>query len=546
MTMMTVGGLRGAVGLALGIIVDESRLIPREQKGLIMFHMAGIVLLTTLINGTFTSNIYNKLDIYPINPYKQEMFRNTMNKMHREVHEEFSKKLRKDWAHRRAHWPAVFKMMPRFHTATLTEEGHVRVAKPQSLLYAFKGDADDHEHKTPRGSDFEDGKDLCDAAYAGNVEMLKELLESGTNPSSGDYDARTALHKAASQGNITICDLLVQKKAAVNAIDNFGFTPLEDAFANESGVDADLVSLLIAHGAKANLKRFEDGVSMCEAAGGGVAGHGLLQQYVQMGAPVNVEDANKRTPLHEAAADGALESVNFLIEHGAEINAEDRWGKTPTEEALNCSAADGEAVLELLIARGGKVNKFAGGAVLHAAVLENNVPRMSMLVRLGADVCYADSDKRTALHLAASNGAFEAATYLLEHNVNANAKDRWGNTPMRDAMEFRSKAGNLKIAMLLHEHGADAFVSLADGRTMCAAAAHDDVNQLKLCLKLGVKATVTDYDKRSALHLACSEGAFNAAHLLLRHGADVGAVDRFGTCRASFLSSPLLPHCSST
>jgi len=36
-----------------------------------------------------------------------------------------------------------------------------------------------------------------------------------------------------------------------------------------------------------------------------------------------------------------------------------------------------------------------------------------------------------------------------------------------------------------------------------------------------------DYDKRTPLHLACSEGHMDIALLLLSHGADLDAVDRF-------------------
>ncbi|XP_061591384.1 glutaminase kidney isoform, mitochondrial-like isoform X2 [Cololabis saira] len=48
-----------------------------------------------------------------------------------------------------------------------------------------------------------------------------------------------------------------------------------------------------------------------------------------------------------------------------------------------------------------------------------------------------DYDSRTALHIAAAEGHEEAVLFLIEIcKVNPNMKDRWGNTPIDDAMQF--------------------------------------------------------------------------------------------------------------
>ena len=48
----TWGGLRGAVGLALGLIVFTDRSICPHIRTRVMFHTAGMVVLTVVINGT--------------------------------------------------------------------------------------------------------------------------------------------------------------------------------------------------------------------------------------------------------------------------------------------------------------------------------------------------------------------------------------------------------------------------------------------------------------------------------------------------------------
>lgn len=51
---------------------------------------------------------------------------------------------------------------------------------------------------------------------------------------------------------------------------------------------------------------------------------------------------------------------------------------------------------------------------------------------------------------------------------------------------------------------------------------------LPISHQLGVSPNVSDYDKRTPLHLAASEGHLECVQLLLSHWADVNAVDRMG------------------
>jgi len=61
--LVAYGGLRGAVGLALALMVLHKEFIPIEQRRLIMFHTSGIVVLTLLVNGTTTGLIVEWLHL---------------------------------------------------------------------------------------------------------------------------------------------------------------------------------------------------------------------------------------------------------------------------------------------------------------------------------------------------------------------------------------------------------------------------------------------------------------------------------------------------
>jgi len=91
------------------------------------------------------------------------------------------------------------------------------------------------------------------AAYFGHRRIVEFLLASGADVHAAARNPQkvTALHAAASRGDVEIVRLLVEKGADVNAKQEGGFVPLHSAAANGN---APLVDLLLKHGAKADAR----------------------------------------------------------------------------------------------------------------------------------------------------------------------------------------------------------------------------------------------------------------------------------------------------
>ncbi|TYI31014.1 hypothetical protein ES332_A05G424700v1 [Gossypium tomentosum] len=84
-------------------------------------------------------------------------------------------------------------------------------------------------------------------ANEGDLEGIKELLDSGTNVNFKDIDGRTALHVAACQSLTDVVRLLLDRGADVDSKDRWGSTPLADAVYYKN---QDVIKLLEKHGAK--------------------------------------------------------------------------------------------------------------------------------------------------------------------------------------------------------------------------------------------------------------------------------------------------------
>lgn len=83
--VMTWGGLRGAVGLALALSVAESRYINRETIGnKILIQVSGIVILTLLVNATTTNFLLRILGMNALSPWKRSNMANAVRHL-REV-----------------------------------------------------------------------------------------------------------------------------------------------------------------------------------------------------------------------------------------------------------------------------------------------------------------------------------------------------------------------------------------------------------------------------------------------------------------------------
>ena len=84
-----------------------------------------------------------------------------------------------------------------------------------------------------RASDWFESTSLHIASTRGMREAVEMLLQAGTNVNACDIKNGTPLHRAAERGHRDIVELLLKHRANVNASDTFGRTPLRRAAEND-------------------------------------------------------------------------------------------------------------------------------------------------------------------------------------------------------------------------------------------------------------------------------------------------------------------------
>lgn len=88
------------------------------------------------------------------------------------------------------------------------------------------------------------------------------------------------------------------------------------------------------------------------------------------------------------------------------------------------------------------------------------------------------------------------------------------------------KGGHDRVSSILVNEGASLMIDNA-GSFMCTTVSRGDSDFLKRILSNGLDPNSKDYDHRTPLHVAASEGLFLMSKLLLEAGASVFSKDRY-------------------
>ncbi|XP_044021901.1 60 kDa lysophospholipase isoform X3 [Siniperca chuatsi] len=139
-----------------------------------------------------------------------------------------------------------------------------------------------------------------------------------------------------------------------------------------------------------------------------------------------------------------------------------------------------------------------------AAAKIGDIEVLEALKDMGSSLCLGDYDGRTPLHIAACEGHLELVKYLLSHGATVYGKDRYGDTPLCNAVRFRHK----KVVQLLRKTGAHFSRDKLEeaGTELCNLAASGDLEGLEIWSLAGADLNKPGYDGQTAIQVAKTVG----------------------------------------
>nr|QSC88215.1 26S proteasome regulatory particle assembly chaperone 1 [Nilaparvata lugens] len=162
--------------------------------------------------------------------------------------------------------------------------------------------------------------------------------------------------------------------------------------------------------------------------------------------------------------------------------------------------------------------------MLHWASLGGHFEIVKFLVDHNSPIDAVDDVSMTPLILAATAGRAEVVRYLLSQGAHVNAKNDQGHSPLQRAC---SKGWKEIVELLLKN---DADVNIADirgARPLHRAASLGLMPIVEILLRTkGIEVNVTDVYGNTPLHLSCEESRSEVALLLVKHGANVGYMNK--------------------
>ncbi len=190
------------------------------------------------------------------------------------------------------------------------------------------------------------------AADLGAIEWMKKTLDEHPELiNARNFRRETPLHRVAgyhqSPNTIAIAQLLIDKKADIEACATYGENPLQHAIHYDDEA-IDIAHLLIINGA--SMARTHN-ILHVAALNNNVA---FAQLILSKGMDVNAREYFfERTPLHRAVQAGAYEMVAWLLDNGADVNALDHYDMPPIFYAAAYNK--NTLIIQLLVDRGANI-----------------------------------------------------------------------------------------------------------------------------------------------------------------------------------------------
>ncbi|XP_077283109.1 uncharacterized protein LOC143909083 [Arctopsyche grandis] len=340
-------------------------------------------------------------------------------------------------------------------------------------------------------------------------EAFNILLKSGADPTIAikrtesnsnirSADNSTLLHYAVFLGKYQILTLLLDENIDLNLTDMYGQTAVISAMKN---YNFKAVELLLAKGADPNICDNNGNTLLHYAA----AKHEvkLFEFIFKITTNPFIKNRNNETVLHWAVQGGCIQILQRILDEGFYLNVTNAQGDTP----LLCAAKSGHSdVIMVLLIRGAnrEVINYAGDTLLQCAVFECCDVALQRIIKYGLDLTIVNKSGKSLLHNAVIGGNISAVKFLIEKGIDPNVTDIDHRTPFHD------------------------FV-LIDEFVLLYLENYDiDVEITKLLILHGANINAADKFGCTPLHYLTETNYCRLINIFIENGAEINALDKLG------------------
>lgn len=169
---------------------------------------------------------------------------------------------------------------------------------------------------------------IFSAAEASELKTVEKIIHEKPEIINAKLNNETLLHVAMRKRDMKLAGILIRCGCDINALNEFGSTPLYTAIYNDyiPGID-----FLLSQGAKVDIKNNKGNTPLHWAAEcRKIHATKILLSY---GADINARNDKKETPLIIAAERGPLQLVREFLLAGADASIENMYGEKPADVA---------------------------------------------------------------------------------------------------------------------------------------------------------------------------------------------------------------------
>lgn len=246
----------------------------------------------------------------------------------------------------------------------------------------------------------------------------------------------------------------------------------------------------------------------------------ICQELLQLGVPLNQENAARETALDWAMEGGDDATINFLLKGDKQYTRVD----TLDMQSIHFSARMGDLDMVKSLYKKTKTLEMRdarGQTVLFHAIKGKQLAIVQWLLEEGrANVGAVDKEGLTALHIAAEMSDANSAKLLVDHGANVNARSNLHLTPLH----MISKASGHLVLSLLVRNGANfaAECKYGDQPLHKAASAGDEGTPIvKLLSQHGADLAAKGASGNTAAHYAATCGCSKTLEVLVDKLIDI-------------------------